>query len=215
MQAGRKLWWRMARAGVSIENPVTGERLLFRTTGRESNGELLQLELFVKPYGLVAAPHVHALQDERVQVISGHVRFRIGRGPEQPLGARQLVAFPLGAPHVWWNDGDSQAHVLVEFRPALRSEAFFETIFGFARDGKTDQRGMPGLLHLSVLASEYEFYPPGLPIPIRRAVFRTLSALPGALLALQRRRRSGPLTRRAWPPVPAITAGTGDERKEG
>ena len=39
----------MAKPGDVIENPVTGERIVFRKTARETNGELLQFELLLKP----------------------------------------------------------------------------------------------------------------------------------------------------------------------
>ena len=35
----------MARRGQTIVNPVSGERITFRTTAEESNGELVAIEL--------------------------------------------------------------------------------------------------------------------------------------------------------------------------
>lgn len=49
----------MIQAGDVIENPVTGKRLVFRTTSRETNGEAVVLETFVKADGFVPAAHVH------------------------------------------------------------------------------------------------------------------------------------------------------------
>ena len=49
----------MINAGDSIENPVTGERIVFRQTSGETNGEAVVVECFVKPDGAVAAAHVH------------------------------------------------------------------------------------------------------------------------------------------------------------
>ena len=40
--------------------------------------------------------------------------------------------------------------VRVELRPALDTETFFETFFGLGRDGKTNARGIPGLLQIAV-----------------------------------------------------------------
>ncbi|MBA3367669.1 MAG: hypothetical protein H0T99_03170 [Geodermatophilaceae bacterium] len=44
---------------------------------------------------------------------------------------------------------------LVQFRPALDTETFFETYFGLARDGKVNKKGLPNPLHMSVLARAY------------------------------------------------------------
>jgi hypothetical protein len=69
----------MIQAGDVIENPVTGERLVFHKTSRETNGEAVVLETFVKPDGFVAAAHVHPHQEERFQILRGTVGFRLGR----------------------------------------------------------------------------------------------------------------------------------------
>src|SRR5215203_7400694 len=41
----------MARAGEEIYNPVQDDRVVFRKTARDTDGELLRLELFVSPRG--------------------------------------------------------------------------------------------------------------------------------------------------------------------
>lgn len=85
----------MIQAGDVIENPVTGERLVFRKTSRETNGEAVELETFVKPDGFVAAAHVHPHQEEQFHVLRGTVGFRLGR-EEIFAGPGQRVT--LGAP---------------------------------------------------------------------------------------------------------------------
>ena len=46
----------MAREGDVIENPVSGARIVFRKTARNTNGELLQFDLFFKPHLIGGAP---------------------------------------------------------------------------------------------------------------------------------------------------------------
>jgi hypothetical protein len=55
-----------------------------------------------------------------------------------------------------WNESQEEAHALVEYRPALRMETLFETLFGLGRDGKTDEEGSPRLLQGAVILEEYE-----------------------------------------------------------
>src|SRR6516162_5087081 len=69
----------MIRAGDSIENPVTGERLVFRQTSRETNGAAVVIETYVQPNGFVAAAHVHPSQEERFEVLRGTVGVKVGR----------------------------------------------------------------------------------------------------------------------------------------
>ena len=77
-------------------NPVTGERLVFRKTSRETNGELVALETFVKPNGFVAAAHVHPHQEEQFEILRGTVGFRLGRNARAGVDSAQPVADSAG-----------------------------------------------------------------------------------------------------------------------
>jgi quercetin dioxygenase-like cupin family protein len=149
--------------GDVIENPVTGERLVFRKTSRETNGEAVVLETFVKPHGFVAAAHVHPHQEERFQILRGTVGFRLGR-KKIVAGPGQRVTVPAGTAHKFWNAGDDEAHFVAEVRPALQFEQLIETMFGLAADGKTNRKGMPNPLRLAVIA-RHHFDDVRLPFP--------------------------------------------------
>lgn len=66
-------------------------------------------------------------------------------GQERHAGPGEVVTIPAGVPHYFWNGGDKEAHYMQEFRPALQSDRFFETLFGLARDGKLNAAGYPRL----------------------------------------------------------------------
>jgi mannose-6-phosphate isomerase-like protein (cupin superfamily) len=144
----------MLQVGDVIENPVTGERLVFRKTSRETNGEAVVLETFVKPDGFVAAAHVHPHQEEQFEILRGTVGFRLGR-EKIVAGPGQRVTVPAGTAHKFWNAGDDEAHFLCEVRPALQFEQLIETMFGLAADGKTNRKGMPNPLRLAVIARHH------------------------------------------------------------
>ena len=55
----------MAREGDVLENPTTGDRLVFLRTAAETGGELLEYELEFVPRGFAARDHLHPLQSER------------------------------------------------------------------------------------------------------------------------------------------------------
>src|SRR6266550_6122255 len=141
----------MIRAGDSIENPVTGERLVFRQTSRETGGEAVVIETYVKPNGFVAAAHVHPSQEERFQVLRGSVGFRVGR-KKVVAGPGQRLTVPAGTPHKFWNAGEDVAQFVCEIRPALQFESLLETMFALAEEGKTNRKGMPNPLRLAVIA---------------------------------------------------------------
>jgi quercetin dioxygenase-like cupin family protein len=153
----------MIQAGDIIENPVTGERLVFLKTSRETNGEAVVVETFVKPDGFVAAAHVHPHQEERFLILHGTVGFRLGR---EKIVAEpgQRVTVPAGTAHKFWNAGDSEAHFVCEVRPALQFEQLIETMYGLAADGKTNRKGMPNPLRLAVIA-RHHFDDVRLPFP--------------------------------------------------
>src|SRR5690349_22366522 len=144
----------MIRAGDTIENPVTGERIVFRKTSRDTGGAAVVIETFVQPNGFVAAAHVHPSQEERFEVLRGSVGFKIGR--EQIVaGPGTRVTVPAGTPHKFWNAGDTEAQFVCEIRPALQFESLLETMFALAADGKCNRKGMPNPLRLAVIANHH------------------------------------------------------------
>jgi mannose-6-phosphate isomerase-like protein (cupin superfamily) len=144
----------MIHAGDSIENPVTGERLVFHKTSRETGGQAVVFEAFVQPSGFVAAAHVHPSQEEQFEILRGSVGFKVGR-KKLVAGPGQRIRVPAGTPHKFWNAGDGEAHFVCEVRPALQFEQLIETMFSLAADGKTNRKGMPNLLRLAVIANEH------------------------------------------------------------
>ena len=144
----------MIRTGTVIENPVTGERIVFRKTSRDTGGQAVVIETFVQPDGFVAAAHVHPSQEERFEVLKGSVGFRIGRDKVIAAPGQRLTV-PAGTPHKFWNAGDSEAHFVCEVRPALQFESLLETMFALAVDGKTNRKGMPNPLRLAVIAKAH------------------------------------------------------------
>ena len=144
----------MIRAGDSIVNPVTGERLVFRQTSRETGGDAVVVETYLQPNGFVASAHVHPAQEERFQVLRGSVGFKVG-ARKLVAGPGHLLTAPAGTPHRFWNAGDEVAHFVCEIRPALQFESLIETMFSLAIDGKTNRKGMPNPLRLAVIANAY------------------------------------------------------------
>ena len=141
----------MIRAGDPIENPITGERLVFKETSAETNGEYVHFECFVQPSGFVAAAHVHPFQEECFRVVEGSVTFRID-GQEITAEPGDRILVPAGRRHQFWNAGDTEACFACEVRPALQFEQLIETMFSLAQAGKTNRKGMPNPLRLAVIA---------------------------------------------------------------
>jgi quercetin dioxygenase-like cupin family protein len=144
----------MIRTGQTLENPITGERVVFRQTAADTKGEAVLVDVFVEPHGFVAARHVHPSQQERFEVLSGTLELQLGR---KKITAQpgDCVVVDAGTPHRFRNAGDETAHFLCEVRPALKFESLLETMFTLAADGKTNGRGMPNPFRLAVIAQTH------------------------------------------------------------
>ena len=118
----------MARAGETVENPATGERITFVRTAADTGGELLVMDdVWTRP-GHRAAGHVHPEIEERWEVVSGRAAFRIGE-EELEAGPGETVVAPPGVRHIAWNPTDGEVRLRIEMRPALRWEDFVVRLF--------------------------------------------------------------------------------------
>jgi mannose-6-phosphate isomerase-like protein (cupin superfamily) len=166
----------MARAGDVIDSPVIGERVIFRKTAADTNGEFLEIECISRPGSSGPIEHIHLTQEERFEVLSGVMLVQIA-GREERLEAGQSIVIPRGTPHKFHNAGTEDLRFVAEFCPALQTERFFETMFGLARDGKTDAAGSPRFLQIMLMTSAYDMYIPGPPILMQRLMSAVLSPI--------------------------------------
>jgi quercetin dioxygenase-like cupin family protein len=140
--------------GDTIENPVTGERITFLETSRETGGEAVVIETAVQPHGFVAAKHVHPFQTEHFRVVAGTLGLQAGKD-KLTLGPGETVTVEPGTAHKFWNAGEVEVRFVCEVRPALQFESLLETMFALAADGKTNRKGMPNPLRLAVIAKAH------------------------------------------------------------
>jgi quercetin dioxygenase-like cupin family protein len=128
----------MARAGAVIENPVIGDRVVFRHTTAETGGELLEFDIFARAGAQGPPEHVHPGSSEHFEVLRGTLRARVA-GVERAVTAGESLTVPAGTLHTWWNAGADEFQVRVQLRPAGRMESFLETIYGLALAGRTNR----------------------------------------------------------------------------
>src|SRR3954454_16693147 len=119
----------MAKAGQTVVNAATGERVTFVRTAADTGGELLELELVWPLPGKRAPAHVHPEMEERYEVVSGTAAFRIG-GEERTAAAGESVVVPPGRRPLAWNPTQDPVRLRIEMRPALRRSQFVERAFG-------------------------------------------------------------------------------------
>lgn len=165
----------MLQPGDMLENPVTGERGVVRSNSA-TQGEY---DLFVQPGGALVGEHVHPALDERFTLLTGRLDYRLD-GREGVAVPGETIEIPAGAAHDWWNAGDEDVHVRVRMSGTVeRFELAIGTLWGLARDGKTDPKGRPSLLQAALIAQEFDdvivFTRP--PRIVQRVVFGLLAPL--------------------------------------
>ena len=168
----------MARKGEILDNPVTGQRIIFHQTSEDTDGALLEVEsVYTKPTPSRPPVHYHPAQEERFEVLSGELRVVVG-GEARTLREGETLVIPRGTTHEMWAEAEG-VRANWQTRPALKTETFFETIWGLSRDGKTGEKGTPNLLQVAVIAQAYsdEFRLASPPWPVQRAIFAVLAPL--------------------------------------
>jgi mannose-6-phosphate isomerase-like protein (cupin superfamily) len=162
---------------------ILGERLIFRETGRDADGEFLRYETSYKRGGIGSRRHVHVRQDERHELLTGSLRLEI-EDEEQRLDPGDVAMIPAGATHRALRIGEGDVVALIELHPPLKYEEIFDTFTALRRDGKLTKGGWPkNPLLGAVLFSKYEdesrlIFPPR---AIQRATLGPLAALGRAL----------------------------------
>ncbi len=168
----------MGKKGDVHINPVTGERAVVRVSPDENGGGLMVADLYIRPGGAVVGEHIHPSIEERFTVLRGRVGFKLA-GRKAVAEPGQTLVLPPGVAHDWWNAGTEEALVRVEIRPGARFQDMVLNIFGLAQDGKTNAKGLPGLLQLSLFAPEFSdvvvFTTP--PPAVQRILFGTLGPI--------------------------------------
>lgn len=145
----------MTRAGQMIENPVSGERIIYGKTSHDTGDELIQFDYFLRPHGVGfgATPHYHLRQEEWLKIVSGRLQYILG-SKKASIGPGEEIVLRPKIPHAHGvNSSDEELHVKWESRngQAQAAERFAQTWFGLARDGKSNKVGTPKLLQLAVM----------------------------------------------------------------
>lgn len=157
-------------------------RLTILRGDADTAGDLLEMEAHYPAHSPQPPAHYHPYQEERFQVLQGRFRASIN-GVERVYESGESFTVPANTPHWMHNIGDGEGRLLWRVRPAMRTQAFLETMWGLQADGKTNAGGVPNLLQLAVILRAYadEFRACSPPYPVQRVLFAILAPM-GRLL---------------------------------
>jgi quercetin dioxygenase-like cupin family protein len=148
-----------------------GELLTFIGVTRSPDGDRLEAEGVAKP-GAGPPMHVHYLQEEAARVVSGRLGYQVLGGEARFAGPGELVVWPAGTPHKWWNAGTDELRMTGWCSPPDNIEFFLGSLFASTRDNG----GRPGLFDAAFLVTRYraEYAMLELPAVVRRVVLPIL-----------------------------------------
>jgi quercetin dioxygenase-like cupin family protein len=166
------------RVGEAFENPATRERAIVLELPHMNAEGRAAAELTALVGARVVGEHRHPAMVERFTAVEGELTVKRS-GQISVLREGETAVIEPGVWHDWWNASDRDARVRVEVTPGERFAHMLETLFGLARLGHTNDRGMPNPLQLSVFAQEFSdvivFRSP--PTVAQRMVFGALAPI--------------------------------------
>jgi quercetin dioxygenase-like cupin family protein len=166
------------QVGEVWENPVTRERATILELPSMNPEGRVAAELTALVGARVVGEHRHPALVERFTVLEGELTMKLD-GRTSILREGESAVIEAGAWHDWWNASDRDARVRVEITPGERFAHMIETLFGLARLGHTNAKGMPHPLQLALFAREFSdvivFRSP--PPVVARAIFGALAPL--------------------------------------
>jgi mannose-6-phosphate isomerase-like protein (cupin superfamily) len=154
----------------TIEAPTMGHRITCLSDTVSTGGELLRFSFWMRGDASPPPLHVHLRQEERIEVVSGSV-LSISGGVRRVLGPGGTISTPPGEPHTVGPARGGAVEMIVEFRPSLGFERFVERTFALDRAGHVSAKGRGSPLRLAAARPhEAEFFLPGVPIGLQRAI---------------------------------------------
>ena len=146
----------------TITNPVFEDEVRFVKTAEETDGEVTELEIRLKPGGSNEL-HYHQTYTEIFTAVNGELGVRLGRkADEQILQPGQSVVVDKGQIHAFFNPTDTDITFKVELKPGHTGfEQSLRIMYGLANEGEVNAQGMPtNLKYVGVIAHLSEMRSP-------------------------------------------------------
>jgi len=166
------------QVGEVWENPTTREYARILELPYDNPERRVAAELIARAGARVVGEHRHPGLVECFTVLEGELTMtRCGQMSTLRQGDTALIEPNVW--HDWWNASDRDTRVRVDVTPGERFGHMIETLFGLARLGYTNAKGMPDPLQLSLIVREFSdvivFRSP--PLVVQRALFGILAPI--------------------------------------
>jgi len=167
----------MVTKGTILRNSQTGETAEFLETRESSKGKEAKIRWVFKAGGIKPATHIHVMQDETFEVLSGSYYYELN-GEQNQLKAGESKTFPKNVAHTHFNSTDKDCEAIQTVSPALDFEDILARLFELNEQGKI-KNGEPPLLEVMVWIQKYEAktYLAKIPVGVQNAMASVLAPI--------------------------------------
>jgi quercetin dioxygenase-like cupin family protein len=125
----------------------SGDSMELLETSAMTNGARVRARINFGAAGAHVAAHIHPLQEETYEVISGTLAYVLN-GTKHTAPAGATVRLPRGVPHEHYSEGPGETLTIMTMTPGLDFDYALETVFGLASEGRLESvsYGVQGLV---------------------------------------------------------------------
>jgi quercetin dioxygenase-like cupin family protein len=142
----------------------SGDSLELLETSAMTGGARILARIIFAAHGDLAPAHIHLLQDETYEVLSGRLAYALGES-RRIAKPGETVTLPRGVAHQHYADGPEDAVVIMTMTPGLDFDYLLENFFGRGSEGKQlkgHAHNIQGLVWRRKLKSHFTL--PGIPV---------------------------------------------------
>ncbi|WP_158267535.1 cupin domain-containing protein [Adhaeribacter arboris] len=151
--AGRVRWGTDNGMDRTIVNPIFKDTATFLKSAAETGGKYSECEVTLLPGGK-NVPHIHQKYSEKFTALQGNLGVKAG-GKTIILNPGETFTVPIGMVHCFFNPGPETIRFNIVLSPGFAGfEYMLRILYGMARDGQTNKKGLPKSLALTALIAE-------------------------------------------------------------
>jgi quercetin dioxygenase-like cupin family protein len=167
----------MPEKGQILENPATGDVYEFIETAKDTGGAEAIFKVILKSKGKYVPDHIHALQQETFEVISGALTVFMN-GETKVLTAGEKIILPANKAHNHFNTSEVPVKFLHKVSPALDFDYLVENLVKLSIDGKM-HNGKAGFIQELVTLKylDSKTFLADIPVGIQKALMNTIGPI--------------------------------------
>jgi quercetin dioxygenase-like cupin family protein len=160
----------------SITNKVTGERITFLESSKDTNGEYEYIEVFLPAKGQGPPLHYHLKFEETFEVLDGELKLDLGEQSKQLSPGDTYIIAP-NVHHTFSNASDTETLTFrVKITPASHFEESMRIGYGLIEDGKVNKKGLPKKkMHTAVILEMQDTRIVSIPSIVQKLILNRLA----------------------------------------